>query len=180
MKTEMLFLFSLEAFTSKIPEKTVSTILIDHDFCQIAWLAWFNIGMRVKYDRTCQWSIKIISVEKLFSLHESAQKKHLFLEIFLKESSWWALRNHLTNANFEKWWFFTLDDTLSVMVWESVPGAKSCGQPIWLKLGTEVGCDEIFQKPLWLTPLTFSFAVTGSISFLAFWAPKIQPSTGHF
>ena len=39
---------------------------------------------------------------------------------------------------------------LSVLVWESVPGAKSCGEPIWLKLGTEVGCDEIFQKPLWL------------------------------
>ena len=27
---------SLEAFTSKIQEKTVSTILVDHDFCQIA------------------------------------------------------------------------------------------------------------------------------------------------
>ena len=39
---------------------------------------------------------------------------------------------------------------LTVIVLESVPGAKSCGQPIWLKLGTEVGCDEIFQKPLWL------------------------------
>ena len=45
----------------------------------------------------------------------------------------------------------------SVIVWESVSGAKSCGQPIWLKLGTEAGCDEIFQKPLWLTSLTFSF-----------------------
>ena len=50
---------------------------------------------------------------------------------------------------------------LSVIVWESVPGAKSCGQPIWLKLGTDVGCDEIFQKPLWLTSLTFSFGVPG-------------------
>ena len=50
---------------------------------------------------------------------------------------------------------------LSVIVWESVPGAKSCGQPIWLKLGTEVGCDEIFQKPVWHTSLTFSFGVTG-------------------
>ena len=37
---------------------------------------------------------------------------------------------------------------LTVIVLESVPGVKSCGQPIWLKLGTEVGCDEIFQKPL--------------------------------
>ena len=48
---------------------------------------------------------------------------------------------------------------LSIIVRESVPGAKRCGQPIWLKLGTEVGCDEIFQKPLWLTSLTFSFGV---------------------
>ena len=39
--------------------------------------------------------------------------------------------------------------------------AKSCGQPIWLKLGTEVGCNEIFQKPIWLTSLTFSFGVSG-------------------
>ena len=49
----------------------------------------------------------------------------------------------------------------SVIVCESVPGAKSCGQLIWLKLGTEVGCDKIFQKPLWITSLTFSFGVTG-------------------
>ena len=56
---------------------------------------------------------------------------------------------------------------LSVIVWESVPGAKSCGQPIWLKLGTEVGCDQIFQKPLWLTSLTFSFEVAGGVSFFA-------------
>ena len=32
---------------------------------------------------------------------------------------------------------------------------------MWLKLGTEVGCDEIFQKPLKLTSLTFSFGVSG-------------------
>ena len=48
---------------------------------------------------------------------------------------------------------------LSVIVWESVPGAKSCGQPIWLKFGSEARCDEIFQKPLWLTSMTFSFGV---------------------
>ena len=30
------FFSSLEAFTSKIQGKTVSTILVDHDFCQIA------------------------------------------------------------------------------------------------------------------------------------------------
>ena len=56
----------------------------------------------------------------------------------------------------------------SVIVRESVPGAKSCGQPIWLKLGKEVGCDEIFQKLLWLTSLTFSFGVTGGSHFLPF------------
>ena len=69
---------------------------------------------------------------------------------------------------------------LSVIVWESVPGAKNCGQPIWLKLGTEVGYNEIFQKPLWLTSLSFSFGVTGGVSFFALWAPKIQPSRGAF
>ena len=49
-------------------------------------------GMRimtciVKYDKTCQRSIKIISIEKTVALHKSAQKKHFFLEFFLKESS---------------------------------------------------------------------------------------------
>ena len=57
---------------------------------------------------------------------------------------------------------------LTVIVLESVPGAKSCGQPIWLKLGTEAGCDEIFQKPLWLTSLTFSFGVTMESHILPF------------
>ena len=64
---------------------------------------------------------------------------------------------------------------LSVIAWESVPGAKSCGQSISLKLGTEVGCHEIFQRPLWLTSLTFSFRVTvggggggGGMSILPF------------
>ena len=32
---------------------------------------------------------------------------------FFKESSWWALFNHLKIANFEKWWLFTLGDTLN-------------------------------------------------------------------
>ena len=45
---------------------------------------------------------------------------------------------------------------LSVIVWESVSVAKSWGQQIWLKLGREVGCDEIFQKPLRLTSPPFS------------------------
>ena len=43
-------------------------------------------------------------------------------------------------------------------------GAKSCGQPIWLKLGTEVGGNEIFEKPIWFTCLTFSFGVSGPIA----------------
>ena len=86
----------------------------NHDFCQIGWLAWLNSGTRIKYYRTCQRSIKIISIEKTFALHKSAQKKHFFLEFFLKESSWWALFNRLKIANLEKWWFFTLDDTLIV------------------------------------------------------------------
>ena len=55
---------------------------------------------------------------------------------------------------------WNLIHNLSVTVWESVPGTKSCGQPIGLKLGTEVGCDEIYQKPLWLSSLTFSFKVS--------------------
>ena len=35
-----------------------------------------NSGTRIKYDRTCQRSIQIISIEKTFALHKSAQKKH--------------------------------------------------------------------------------------------------------
>ena len=60
--------------------------------------------------------------------------------------------------------------------------AKSCGQPIWLKLGTEVGCDEIFQNLLWLTSLTFSFGVTGwgGSHFLPCEYRKNQPSRGYF
>ena len=38
---------------------------------------------------------------------------------------------------------------------------QSCVQPSGLKLGTKGGCGEIFQKPLWLTSLTFSFGVSG-------------------
>ena len=49
---------------------------------------------------------------------------------------------------------------------KSVPGAKSYGQPIWLKLGTEVRCDEIFQTPILLTSLTVSFGqFQGGLSF---------------
>ena len=84
----------------------MSTILVDHDFCQTAWLTWFNSDMRIKYDRTCQRSIKIISIEKTFALHKSAQKKHFSLDFFLKESSWLVLFNHLKIANFEKMIFY--------------------------------------------------------------------------
>ena len=66
-------------------------------------LAWFNSDMRIKYDRTCQQSIKISSIEKTFALHKSAQKKGFFpWNFFLKESSLLALFNHLKIANFEK------------------------------------------------------------------------------
>ena len=57
---------------------------------------------------------------------------------------------------------------LSVIVRESVPGAKSCGQMIWLKLGIEVGCDEIFQKVLWLTSIIDNqIAEKASLNFTA-------------
>ena len=49
-----------------------------------------------------------------------------------------------------------------------------------IKIGTEVGCDQIFQKPLWLSSLTFSSGVLGGVPFVALLAPKIQPSRGHF
>ena len=68
------------------------------------------------------------------------------------------------SAPFMQWIYVSL----SVIVLESVPGAKSCGQPIWLELGTEVGYNEIFQKPLWLTYLSFSFGVKGGSHFLPF------------
>ena len=60
--------------------------------------------------------LKVISTEKTFAFHKSAQKKHFFLGFFLKESPWLALFNHLKIANFEKLWSFTLDDTLSSIV----------------------------------------------------------------
>ena len=82
-KTDKLF-SSLEAFTFKLHGKTVSTILVNYDFCQIAWLAWFNSGTHIKYDRICQQSITIISIEKSFSLLKSAQKETFFLEFLFK------------------------------------------------------------------------------------------------
>ena len=73
----------------------------------------------------------------------------------------------VNNRNDHFRYFLGVRVHLSVIVRESVPGAKSCGQPIWLKLGTEVGYNEIFQKPLWLSSLSFSFGVTGGVSFFA-------------
>ena len=44
-------------------------------------------GTRIKFDRTCQRSIKIISIEETFALHKSAQKKHFFLEFFFTKKA---------------------------------------------------------------------------------------------
>ena len=60
--------------------------------------------------------LKVINIEKTFALHKSAQKKKFFQGFFLKESFWLALFNHSKIANFEKLWFFTLDDTLSYII----------------------------------------------------------------
>ena len=79
-KTDKLFFLLWRSSLPKSREKQW-----DHDFCQIAWLAWFNSGMPIKYDRTCQRSIKGISIEKTFALHKSAQKKHCFLEFFKRK-----------------------------------------------------------------------------------------------
>ena len=57
----------------------------------------------------------------------------------------------------------------------------SLSEKVFQKLGSEVGCDEIFQKPLWLTSLTFSFGVTGGgggVSFLPFEHEKSSPPGG--
>ena len=89
--------------------------------------------MLIKYDRTCQRSLKSnISIEKTFAFHKFFQKKHFCLGFFLKESSRLALFNHLKIENFEKLWFFTqLDDTLKMAA--TVKGQKNlpyrCGNP---------------------------------------------------
>ena len=49
-------------------------------------------------------------------------------------------------------------------------GQKLYGQLIWLKLSTEVGCNEISQKSVWLSSLTFNCVVSagdgrGGVSF---------------
>ena len=76
-------LSSLEALTFKIQGKTVS------NYTRRPWrdqLGSTAACSRIKYDRTCQRSIEIIGIEKTFSLHKSAQKKHFFLEFFLKKA----------------------------------------------------------------------------------------------
>ena len=71
-----------------------------------------NSGMRIKFDRTCQRSIKIISIEKTFTLHKSAEKKHFFLEFFLKKvlDELYLIIQKLKISKKDD--FFTLDDTL--------------------------------------------------------------------
>ena len=80
---------------------------------------------------------------------------------------WRSLFENLHNSNHFVFFFllslWAFASPLSVIVWESVPGAKSCCQPIWLKLGTGVGSNEVFQEPIWLTSLTFSFGVSGGV-----------------
>ena len=77
---------SLEAFTYKIQGKTVSTILTyncnAHFLSNCVIISWFNSGIHMN-DRTCQRSIKIISIEKTFALYKSVQKKP-FSWIFFK------------------------------------------------------------------------------------------------
>ena len=102
------------------------------------------------------------------------------IQLFEYESDLRSNEHHLTSRENKAWKTCRPIRELSVIVWESVPGAKTCGQPIWLKLGTEVGCHEIFQKPIWLTSLTLSSRVSGGISFFAPWVQKIQPFRGHF
>ena len=94
---------SLEAFSYKIQGKTASTLLTYN--CSPRFLSncviisWFNSGMRIKYDRTCQRSIKIISIEKTFALHE---KKPFFWNFYFKRKLLMSSIIHLKIANFEK------------------------------------------------------------------------------
>ena len=98
---------SLEAFTYKIQGKTASTLLTYNCSPQIlsncVIISWFNSGMRIKYDRTCQRSIKIISVEKTFALHKSAQKKPFCLDSFFKRK---LLMRRAKNCKFRKMMIF--------------------------------------------------------------------------
>ena len=47
------------------------------------WNAYHMTSI-VKYERTCQRSIKIIIIGKTLVLHKSAQEKHIFLEFFFE------------------------------------------------------------------------------------------------
>lgn len=102
---------------------------------------------------------------------------NFFLHLFFilcpfRKISWLSSVHSLVNQLFFKYilWnckYITVAKTpypnkaLSVPVWESVPGARSNGQPIWLKIGTKVGCDKIFQRPFWFTSLTVCSGVSG-------------------
>ena len=60
--------------------------------------------------------LKVISIEKLLRSISLQRKNISSWDFFLEESSWLAPFNHLKIANFEKLWFFTLDDTLSSFI----------------------------------------------------------------
>ena len=98
---------SLEAFTYKIQGKTASTLLTYNCSPQIlsncVIISWFNSGMRIKYDRNCQRSIKIISVEKTFALHKSTQKKPFCLDSFFTRK---LLMRRAKNCKFRKMMIF--------------------------------------------------------------------------
>ena len=134
-----------------------------------------NLG--VIFDDTMSLSPNVYTIVKGAFYHIRNISK---IRKYFSKSTTTILCKKVYDIYFHHICFCFLSFLSSVIDWESVPGAKSCGQPIWLKLGTEVGYDEIFQQPLWLTSLTFSFGVTGRVSFFALWAPKIQPSRGHF
>ena len=78
--------------------------------------------MRIKYDRTCQRSIKIISREKTSALHKSAQKNIFSWNFFLKKKALDELYSIIQKLKIlQKDGFFTLDDTLS---WTRNAGAE--------------------------------------------------------
>ena len=101
---------SLEAFTYKIQGKTANTLLTYNGsprfLSNCVIISWFNSGMRIKYDRTCQQSIKIISIEKTFALHKSAQKKPFFLEFFFLKKAFDELYYPSKNCKFRKMMIF--------------------------------------------------------------------------
>ena len=66
----------------KDPNFLRSAIPARHVCVKLRDQAWFNSGIRIKHDRTCQRSINIISIEKTFALYKSAEEKTFFPGIF--------------------------------------------------------------------------------------------------